>query len=82
MTLVLGIESSCDETAVALVDDTRVIRANQVRTQLEQHAPYGGVVPEIAARAHIEWMEPVLQSALQEADCKIDAVDAIADSTG
>lgn len=82
MTLILGIESSCDETAVALVDDTRRIRANVIRSQVAAHAPYGGVVPEIAARSHIEWMEPVLAQALDEAGCEAGDIDAIAATAG
>lgn len=80
--LILGIESSCDETAVALVDDTRRIHANVIRSQYEHHAPYGGVVPEIAARAHIEWMEPILSEALQTAGVSVPDVDAIAVTAG
>lgn len=82
MTLVLGIESSCDETAVAIVDDTRRILANCVRSQYEEHTPYGGVVPEIAARSHIEWLEPVLRRALDESGCAISDMDAIAVTAG
>lgn len=82
MVLVLGIESSCDETAVALVDETRRIHANVVRSQVEAHAPYGGVVPEIAARSHIQWMEPVLKQALDEAGVTLNDVDAIAATAG
>ena len=52
--VVLGIETSCDESGVALVDAERRVRAELLRRQLERHAPYGGVVPEIAARAHVE----------------------------
>ena len=52
--IVLGIESSCDETAVALVTSERVVLAQRIASQEEEHAPYGGVVPEIAARAHAE----------------------------
>ncbi len=80
--LILGIESSCDETAVALVDDTRHIHANMIRSQFESHAPYGGVVPEIAARAHIEWMEPMLAQALHTAKAEMKDVDAVAVTAG
>ena len=82
MTLILGIESSCDETAAAIVDDKRRILANVVRSQTEAHAPYGGVVPEIAARSHIEWMQPVLSQALNEAGVRLSDVDAIAATAG
>jgi N6-L-threonylcarbamoyladenine synthase len=82
MTLVLAIESSCDDTSVAIVDDTRRIRANVVRSQIEVHAPYGGVVPEIAARNHIAAMEPVLQAALDEAGCSLSDIDLFAATAG
>lgn len=82
MTLVLGIESSCDETAVALVDDTRRIHVNLIRSQHAAHAPYGGVVPEIAARAHIEVLQPMIEQALHEGDVKMKDVDAIAVTAG
>lgn len=82
MTLILGIESSCDETAAAIVDDKRRILANVVRSQTEAHAPYGGVVPEIAARSHIEWMQPVLSQALDEAGVSLYDIDAIAATAG
>ena len=58
--LVLGIETSCDETSVALVEDGKNIRANIVSSQIDLHRKYGGVVPEIASRAHIEAFLPVL----------------------
>ena len=79
---VLGIESSCDETAVAIVQDDGTILANVIRSQVEAHQPYGGVVPEIAARAHIEWMEPVLEQALKESSLTLNEVDAIAVTAG
>ncbi len=60
MALVLGIESSCDETAVALVDSQRRIVAQRIASQDAEHAPFGGVVPEIAARAHAERLAPLL----------------------
>ncbi|MCI5049963.1 MAG: tRNA (adenosine(37)-N6)-threonylcarbamoyltransferase complex transferase subunit TsaD [Rickettsiales bacterium] len=82
MTFVLGIESSCDETSVAIVDEHKHIHANVVKTQLEQHAAYGGVVPEIAARSHVEWLEPVLGQALKDTALSMDDVDAIAVTSG
>lgn len=82
MPRVLGIESSCDETAVAIVDDTRHVFANLVRTQYEHHAPYGGVVPEIAARAHIEWLEPMIEEALSQSQLTMQEIDAIAVTAG
>ena len=80
--LVLGIETSCDETAVALVEDGVKVRANVVGSQIDHHRPYGGVVPEIAARAHLELLVPVLDRALVEAGCTYDDVDAVAATTG
>lgn len=86
MTLLLGIESSCDETAVAVLDgqappEQRLL-ANLVQTQLQEHAAYGGVVPEIAARSHIAHMQPLLQRALQDADTALAELDAIAVTGG
>jgi len=80
---VLGIETSCDETAVAVVCDRPQphIRANLIRSQLE-HAPYGGVVPEIAARAHLEHIDDLVRRALAEAGITIDGVDAVAAAAG
>src|SRR5690606_28385553 len=67
-TLVLGIESSCDETAAALVTGGRRILAQRIASQEAAHAPYGGVVPEIAARAHAERLAPLIGAVLDEAD--------------
>ncbi|MCX5747733.1 MAG: tRNA (adenosine(37)-N6)-threonylcarbamoyltransferase complex transferase subunit TsaD [Proteobacteria bacterium] len=78
MMRVLGIESSCDETAAAIVDDGRVVRSDVVASQNEVHARYGGVVPELAARAHIQHVVPVVRAALDEAGCTLDDVDGIA----
>ncbi|MCG8692271.1 MAG: tRNA (adenosine(37)-N6)-threonylcarbamoyltransferase complex transferase subunit TsaD, partial [Minwuiales bacterium] len=58
--VVLGIETSCDETAAAVVDGDRTVMANIVLSQLDEHAPYGGVVPEIAARAHIDHIDGLI----------------------
>jgi N6-L-threonylcarbamoyladenine synthase len=76
--LILGIESTCDETGVALVADGRSVRSNIVSSQTDLHAVYRGVVPEIASRAHIENILPVLRQALDTAAVELDAVDAIA----
>ncbi len=65
--LVLGIETSCDETAAAVVEDGRKILSNVVSTQIELHAKYGGIVPEVASRAHIENIMPVIHEALEGA---------------
>ncbi len=75
--LVLGVESSCDETAVALVEDGRVL-ANAVRSQVERHAPFGGVVPDIAARMHIEVIDLVAEEAFRAAGRRPDQVTAVA----
>jgi N6-L-threonylcarbamoyladenine synthase len=75
---VLGIESSCDETAAAVVDDGRVVRSDVVASQHEVHARYGGVVPELASRAHILNVVPVVQAALERAATKLDDIDGIA----
>ncbi|MEL6540634.1 MAG: tRNA (adenosine(37)-N6)-threonylcarbamoyltransferase complex transferase subunit TsaD [Pseudomonadota bacterium] len=80
--IVLGIESSCDETAVALVTSDRRILAERIASQEAEHAPYGGVVPEIAARAHAERLAPMLDVVLSEAGLGLDEVDAIAATAG
>ncbi|MCA8940222.1 MAG: tRNA (adenosine(37)-N6)-threonylcarbamoyltransferase complex transferase subunit TsaD, partial [Planctomycetes bacterium] len=76
--LVLGIESSCDESAVALVRDGREIVTSLVATQIELHKPYGGIVPEVACRAHAEWLTPLVVEALDKAGVKLDDLDLIA----
>lgn len=75
---ILGIESSCDETAASVVEDGRRLLSNVVQTQIDIHAVYGGVVPEIAARSHIEAINPVIDKALSDAHCSWDDIDAIA----
>lgn len=75
---ILGIESSCDETAAAVVEDGRKILSNVVSTQIEKHKIFGGVVPEIASRLHTESISWVVESALEEAGCTLDDIDAIA----
>lgn len=75
---ILGIESSCDETAAAVVEDGFRLLSNVVATQIDIHAQYGGVVPEIAARSHIEAINPVIDKALSDAGCTWDDIDAIA----
>ena len=67
MTLILGLESSCDETAVALVDSDRRVLAHRVAGQEAEHQPYGGVVPEIAARAHVDRLAPIVEGVLADA---------------
>ena len=78
MMRVLGIESSCDETAAAIVEDGRVVRSEVVASQHEVHARYGGVVPELASRAHILAVVPVVQAALDRAELALGDVDGIA----
>ncbi len=81
-TLILGIESSCDETAAALVCGDRTILAHRLAGQEAAHTPYGGVVPEIAARAHVEMLGPLIQAALGDANVGLGDVDAIAVTAG
>jgi len=80
--IVLGIETSCDETAAAVVNDKREILSNRVLTQLEDHRPYGGVVPEIAARAHLEHIDRLVAEAMDDAGLEFDDLDAIACTGG
>lgn len=80
--LILGIETSCDETAAAVVEDGYYMRSNVVASSIDLHIPYGGVVPEIAARNHIESILPVIGQALHEAHCRFEAIDAIAVTNG
>ncbi len=80
--IVLGIETSCDETAAAVVDDARRIRANAVLSQLDEHRPHGGVVPEIAARAHLEHLDGLVRQALDEAGVSLGEIDGIAATGG
>lgn len=79
---VLGIESSCDETAVGVVEDGYKLLSNVVASSMDIHVKYGGVVPEIAARSHIEAIIPVIQQALDDAKCTWDDIDAIAVTQG
>jgi N6-L-threonylcarbamoyladenine synthase len=78
MTRVLGIETSCDETAAAVVDDGRIVRSSVVASQADLHARFGGVVPEIASRAHLELINDVIEQALLEAATDLKHVDAVA----
>ena len=82
MALVLGIESSCDETAVALVTTDRRILAERIASQDDRHAPFGGVVPEIAARAHVERLAPMIASVLADGGVTVADCDAIAATAG
>ncbi|QDU71605.1 tRNA (adenosine(37)-N6)-threonylcarbamoyltransferase complex transferase subunit TsaD [Mucisphaera calidilacus] len=78
MSVILGIESSCDETSAAVVRDGRVVLGHVVASQHELHAEYGGVVPEIASRAHLERLLPVLRQAVGEAGVGFEDLDAVA----
>lgn len=82
MTIILGLESSCDETAAALVTADGRILAHRLATQEEAHRPYGGVVPEIAARAHVEALAPLIEAALADAEMTLADVDVIAATAG
>ncbi|MHC4537681.1 MAG: tRNA (adenosine(37)-N6)-threonylcarbamoyltransferase complex transferase subunit TsaD [Planctomycetota bacterium] len=75
---ILGIETSCDETAAAVVADGRAIKSSVVASQTKLHEKYGGVVPELASRAHIEKIYPVIKEAMEQADITKDDIDAIA----
>ena len=79
---ILAIETSCDETAAAVVDDQGRLRSSVVASQAELHAPYGGVVPEVASRRHLELAEPVVATALERAGIGLDDVDAVAVTEG
>lgn len=82
MALILGLESSCDETAAAIVRSDRTILSHALAGQEDHHRAFGGVVPEIAARAHAELMTPLVATALEDAGLKLDDVDAIAATAG
>ncbi len=75
---ILGIESSCDETAASVVEDGRKVLSNVIASQVEEHKIYGGVVPEIASRRHTEAICGVVEKALKDADCTLDDIDALA----
>ena len=81
-TLILGIESSCDETSVAVVKNGREVLSNVINTQISIHELYGGVVPEIASRNHVENISPVMKEALKQANIKLDDIDGIACTYG
>jgi N6-L-threonylcarbamoyladenine synthase len=80
--VILGVETSCDETAVALVTAEGLVRANVVASQAELHARYGGVVPEVASRRHLELVGPVLREALDRAEASLDDVETVAVTRG
>ncbi len=82
MALILGLESSCDETAAAIVTSDRIVRAHRLAGQEAEHRPYGGVVPEIAARAHVEALIPLVEGALADAGMTLADIDAVAATAG
>jgi len=80
--LILGIESSCDETAAAIVRDGREILSSVISSQIELHKPFGGVVPELAAREHLEKIDPIIDEALAQAHITLKEIDAVAVTQG
>lgn len=82
MTLIMAIESSCDETAVAIIDEHRKLLCNVVSSQIDTHRLYGGVVPEIASRLHVQNISVVLEQALKESGVKLQDIDAFAVTKG
>lgn len=76
--LLLAIESTCDETAAAIIDDDLKVLSSVIASQANLHERYGGVVPEIASRAHVEQILPVIAEALQNADCDLSDLHAVA----
>src|SRR5690349_18589642 len=82
MTHILGIETSCDETAASVVINGKTIASNIVASQIDLHAQYGGVFPELASRAHVEAISAVVEQAITEAGVGYDKLDAIAVTRG
>ena len=80
--ITLGIETSCDETAVALVEDGFHVRANLIAAQVHLHERFGGVVPEVAARAHVEALNPLLAEALEAASLDLGQIHGVAVTVG
>src|SRR5438105_614142 len=80
--LILGIETSCDETAAAIVRDGREILSNVIYSQIKTHTPYGGVVPELASREHLQKIRPIVDKAFSDAGVTLDNIDAIAATAG
>lgn len=80
--IVLGIESSCDETAAAIVSGDRAIRSNIIFSQFDDHRPFGGVVPEVAARAHVQYLDVIIQKSMAEAGLAFSDLDAVAATGG
>lgn len=82
MMYILGIETSCDETAAAVVGSDRQILSNVIHSQIQQHQPYGGVVPEIAARSHLDYVRSTIEKAMADANMTLDDISAIAVTSG
>jgi N6-L-threonylcarbamoyladenine synthase len=82
VTRILGIESSCDETAASVVEDRSRVLSSVVASQVDVHSKYGGVVPELASRHHVEAIGPVVREALERAGCGLEAIDAVAVTAG
>ena len=80
--LTLGIESSCDETACAVIEDGRIVRASMIASQADLHSQYGGVVPEIASRMHVEAIVPVISETIKQAEVSYDDIDAVCVTKG
>ena len=80
--LIMGIESSCDETSVAIVKNGREVLSNVINSQIKVHEQYGGVVPEIASRCHTEVINKIMKEALKEANCTLNDIDGIAVTQG
>jgi N6-L-threonylcarbamoyladenine synthase len=80
--MILGIETSCDETSVALLDGDGTVRVNHIASQIERHQPFGGVVPEIASREHLQHLFPLVRRALADAQSSFSDVDTIAVTSG
>ena len=74
---ILAVESSCDETAMAVVEDGRVLKSSVIASQIDMHALYGGVVPEIASRMHVEALDPLLDQTLEQGGYTMDDIDAV-----
>ena len=82
MSKILAIESSCDETAAAVIEDEHIVLANVVATQIDVHKEYGGVIPEIASRIHIENISMVINECLKKENLKMEDIDAVAFTQG
>lgn len=79
---ILAIESSCDETSAAVVEDGKILHSNVVASQIKSHKRFGGVVPEIASRHHVEYITLIIEEALKKANCTLNTIDAVAVTQG